>query len=194
MGKATSLFAAALLISQPVFAADQASKAAKDRQISEIVFQNYPPRALAAGEEGPVFFTVTLDKDAHPTSCQVTHGSGHPQLDDETCKLIVQHAVFKSARDANGRLVRETAEGVVNWTIPGHTPAPISSAASAAAAPANTERQVCKKTLRMGTLADYERTCMTPSQWAHQSDEQKQTYEELQGRKGSTRCPVDVAC
>lgn len=180
---------AGLLISQQVMAADQ-NRSERDRQISEIVFQNYPPRAFAAGEEGPVFFTVTLDKDAHPTSCQVTHGSGHPLLDDETCKLIVQHAVFNSARDANGRLVRQTTEGVVNWTLPGHTPAPISFSPAATAAATSTEPQVCKKTLRAGTLSAYERTCMSRSEWAHQSDEQKQTYEELQGRRGSTHCTI----
>jgi TonB family protein len=188
------LFAAVLLIAQPALAAGQASKAEHDRQISEIVFQNYPARALAAGEEGPVFFTVTLDKDAHPTSCQVTHGSGFPLLDTETCDLIVQHAVFNSARDANGHLVRQTTEGVVNWTLPGHTPAPISVAPAAVAAAKTTEPQVCKKNIRIGTVASVERTCMTPSEWAKQSDEQKQTYDELQGRKGSSNCMSDGAC
>lgn len=194
MGKSTSFFAAVLIISQPALAANPPVKTERGRQISEIVFQNYPPRALAAGEEGPVFFTVTLDKDARPMSCQVTHGSGHPLLDQETCDLIVQHAVFKSAKDANGQLVRETAEGVVNWTIPGHTPAPISLTSAAAAAPRTTEAQVCKKNTRIGTLSSVERTCMTPSEWAKQSDEQKQTYDELQGRKGSTNCLTDGAC
>lgn len=194
MVKSTSLFAASLLITQPALAADQPSKAERDRQISEIVFQNYPPRALAAGEEGPVFFTVTLDKDAHPTSCQVTHGSGHPLLDEETCDLIVQHAVFNSARDADGHLTRQTTEGVVNWTLPGHVPAPINLAPAAVSAAKTTEPQICKRTLRVGTLSDYERTCMTPSEWAHQSDEQKQTYEELQGRKGSSKCPDPALC
>lgn len=194
MGKSTSLFAAALMIAQPLLAANPPSKAERDHQISEIVFQNYPPRALAAGEEGPVFFSVTLDKDARPMSCQVTHGSGHPLLDSETCDLIVQHAVFNSAKDADGHVMRQTAEGVVNWTIPGHTPAPISFSSAAAAAPKTTEAQVCKKNIRIGTLSNVERTCMTASEWAKQSDQQKQTYDELQGRKGSSNCPSDGAC
>jgi TonB family protein len=125
MYRGKSLFAVGLLLAQPAFAANQASKAEKNRQLSEIIFQNYPPRALAAGEQGAVFFIVRLDKDAHPTSCEVTHGSGHPLLDAETCDLIVQHAVFNSARDASGRVVKETTEGVVNWTIPGRSPEPI---------------------------------------------------------------------
>jgi TonB family protein len=185
-----SLLAAGILVAQPVFAADPAAKVERDRQLSEIVFQNYPPRALAAGEEGPVFFTVTLDKDAHPTSCQVTHGSGHPLLDEETCNLIVQHAVFNSARDANGRVVRQTTEGVVNWTLPGHTPASINPTPLTAST--KPEPQICKKTLRVGTLSSYERTCMTPTQWAKQSDEERQTYDELQGRKGSTHCEIQI--
>lgn len=192
MHKTASLFVVAVLIAQPAFAADPPSKGERDRQISEIVFQNYPPRALAAGEEGPVFFTVTLDKHAHPTSCQVMHGSGYPLLDAETCDLIVQHAVFNSARDADGRLVRQTTEGVVNWTIPGHAPKPINFSSAAAAAPKTTEPQVCKETLRMGTLSSYERTCMTPREWATQSDEQKQPYDEMQGRKGSTNCNIPI--
>jgi periplasmic protein TonB len=190
MGKRLSIFAAAVLLAQPVLAADQVSKTDRDRQIHEVVFQNYPPRALAAGEEGPVFFTVTLDRDAHPTSCQVTHGSGHALLDEETCDLIVQHAVFNAAKDANGHVTKQTAEGVVNWTLPGHSPAPINY--TAAAAKPKVEPQICKKTLRAGTLSSYERTCMTPTEWAKQSEQMKEPYADMQGKKGDTS--GDVGC
>jgi TonB family protein len=189
MARNLSVFAAGLLLAQPVFAADQPSKAERNRQISEIIFQNYPPRALAAGEEGPVFFVVTLDKDAHPTSCEVTHGSGHPLLDQETCDLIVQHAVFSSSRDANGQLVLKT-EGVVNWTLPGHTPAPINPVPLTAND--KPEKQICKRTQRGGSLASFERTCMTASEWAKQRDQQTQPWEELQGRKGNSVCAADA--
>jgi len=178
------LVAAGSLLIQPAFVAAQSSKAQRDRELHEIVFQNYPPRALKAGEEGPVFFTVTLDKDASPMTCQVTHGSGHPLLDEETCDLIVQHAVFKAARGPDGRSKREAVEGVVNWTLPGHTPAPINLGALATAS--KPEPQVCRKNVRMGTLSSVERICMTPSQWAKQGDEMKQVYEDMQGKKGMT--------
>jgi len=184
MDRRLSLFAAALVAAQPVVAADASSKAEHDRQLSEIVFQNYPPRALAAGEQGPVFFTVNLDKDAHPTSCQVTHGSGHPLLDAETCELIVRHAVFNSARDSNGRVVKQTTEGVVNWTLPGQTPVAINQIPLTAST--TPEKQICKKTVRMGTLAGVEQTCMTPTEWAKQSDDAKSMWEDVQGKKGLT--------
>ena len=185
MNRSVSVFAGSLLLTQPALAADQSAKAEQNRQISEVVFQNYPPRALAAGEQGAVFFVVSLDKDAHATRCEVTHGSGHPLLDAETCELIVQHAVFKSARDANGRVVKQTTEGVVNWTIPGRSPAPINPILLTGNN--KPETQVCKKNVRVGTLAATERTCMTPSEWARQTDQMKEPWEEVQGRKGSTR-------
>ena len=184
MNRRLTLFAAALVVAQPAIAADTPSKADHDRQLSEIVFQNYPPRALAAGEQGAVFFTVNLDKDAHPTTCQVTHGSGHPLLDAETCDLIVQHAVFNSARDGSGRLVKQTTEGVVNWTLPGQAPVPIKPILLTGND--KPEKQVCKKTVRVGTLSGVERTCMTPTQWAQQSDEAKSMWEDVQGKKGLT--------
>jgi protein TonB len=188
MNDRLSLIAAALMMAQPVLATP-AAKQEQQRQLSEIVFQNYPPRALAAGEQGAVFFLVTLDKDAQPTSCQVTHGSGHPLLDAETCNLIVQHAVFKSARDANGHVVRETAEGVVNWTIPGRAPVPVNPVLLTDNE--KPEKQVCKKNLKMGTLSGYERVCMTPTEWARQGDEMKRRYDDMQGRKGSV-CHIAV--
>ena len=184
------IFAASVLaLAHAGIAAGASTKPERDRQVREIVFQNYPPRALAAGEQGAVFFVVKLDKDAHPTTCEVTHGSGHPLLDIETCQLIMLHAEFKSAKDANGHLIKQTAEGVVNWTIPGRAPEPI--APILMTGDQKPEQQICKKSVRVGTLAGVERTCMTRSEWAKQSDDTKKRYEDLQGRKGFTS---DVMC
>jgi len=190
MHRSYSCVSLALLLAQPVLGAETtAAKSQREQQIREVVFQNYPPRALAAGEQGAVFFIVSLDKDAHPTTCEVTHGSGHPLLDIETCQLIVLHAVFKSARDASGRLVKQRAEGVVNWAIPGREPVSINPVLLTG--DAKPEKQVCKKNVRVGTLSAIERICMTPSEWAKQSEQMKEPYAELQGRKGSS---AGVSC
>jgi periplasmic protein TonB len=128
-------FASALaigsLLASPLFATPNEQQM---RQLSEVVFANYPPDALARGEQGAVYFLVTLDKNAHATSCKVTYGSGYPLLDEETCDLIVQHAVFSKLKDANGRVTKETQEGVVYWRIPG---APAPSVAPVALNPAS---------------------------------------------------------
>jgi len=56
-------------------------KAAQDALNWDIFQQLYPPRALAAHEQGAVGFTVTLDSKGEVANCQVTHSIGHPLLD-----------------------------------------------------------------------------------------------------------------
>ena len=155
----------------------------KDALNWDIFLKLYPPRAIAAHEEGAVGFTVTLDNKGEVTRCQVTHSSGHPLLDEETCKVVTMNAVFKP--DPNlGPSQTKTHEGLITWKLPGwaaalQPPKPVAPAAAP-------EKMVCKRTLRAGTLADFERVCMTPTEWAKQSDDMKQPYEEMQGKKGST--------
>ena len=178
---ASALAIFSLLASPAIAKNDQ-----RTRQLSEVVFANYPPGALARGEQGAVYFLVALDKDAHATSCKVTYGSGHPLLDEETCDLIVQHAVFNKLKDANGRVTRETQEGVVYWRIPG-APEPSVEPVQLTAASAPDER-ICKRQLRTGSLADFQRTCMTAAEWSRQADDMKQMYADIQGKKGLTGC------
>ena len=178
--------AAFLLISAPTVAAETPEN--RDRrlkQISEVVFQNYPSRALAAGEQGPVFFVVKLDEKAHPTSCEVTHGSGYPRLDAETCELIVQHAVFKSVIGPNGKLKRSTHEGVVYWRIPGKDEPKINPVALGANRPAP---QICRTTTAVGYLYKWERTCLTQREWDIARAESQDHWGQYQGRYGHTHC------
>ncbi len=158
-------------------------KAARDAINWEIFQKLYPPRAIAAHEEGAVGFIVSLDSKGDVTNCEVTHSSGHPLLDAETCKIVTLNAVFK-ADPGLGPSQTRTHEGLITWKLPASTtvlapPQPV----TALTAP---EKMVCKKNVKAGTLAGYERICMTPTEWAKQSDEMKQPYDELQGKKGFT--------
>lgn len=143
----------------------------------------YPPRAIAAHEEGTVGFRVTLDSKGEVTGCAVTRTSGHALLDEETCQLITLHAQFRPDAGLSPSQVR-TSEGQIVWRLPATTPA--GSAASKGMQGSQPEKIVCKRTLRTGSLAGFDRTCMTPSEWAKRSDEQKSFWEDLQGKKGST--------
>ena len=159
-------------------------KAFRVAKNGEVVFNNYPPRALKAGEQGMVGFLITIDKDGEPTECRVTHTSGHPQLDQETCSLISNHGVFKPVRDANGRLVRVArSEGFVNWQIPGKAPAMAARKIAAKDAP---DKMVCRRIERTGSLIAKDRICKTAREWARTQAEQKRYFEEVQGIKGTT--------
>lgn len=165
---------------QPAVSAQQAKQNAINW---DIFLKLYPPRARAAHEEGAVGFTVTLDSKGDVTDCQVTHSSGHPLLDQETCKLVTMNAVFNADPDASPSQKR-THQGMINWRLPDST-APV-TAPTAVAANQAPEKIICKKTQKTGSNASFERTCMTAAEWAKQREEMKEPWDEMQGRKGST--------
>jgi len=167
----------------PLVAQAHAADSTQDALNWEIFQKLYPPRALAAHEEGAVGFTVTLDSKGAVTGCQVTHSSGHPLLDQETCKIITMNAQFNPDPNVSASQTR-THQGLIAWKLPTwvatlEPPKPV----AASGAP---EKLVCKKVLRVGSLASFDRTCLTPTEWAKQSDDQKQPFADFQGKKGST--------
>ena len=167
-----------------VASAGTPTKEVRDAQNYDTLLRYYPKRALAAGEQGLVGFTIRLDKAGQPTACEVTHSSGFRKLDDETCNLMLSHGVFKPMKNEAGNRTSSSHEGIVNWKIPGHSglhAAPI--AVTAANAP---EKKICKRELKTGSMASYERTCMSKREWLLMSDQMKESWEELQGRKGMT--------
>ena len=164
------------------FAQDSDPKAVQNAENWKVFEQFYPKRAVAAKEEGAVGFKVTLDSKGLVTDCQITHSSGHPLLDQETCNIITRHAQFKPAPGLSPSQAK-TSEGMIAWKLP-------ASAASLPAPkpvqPAELDKVVCKKNVRTGTLADVERTCMTVREWARESTETRDFWEDLQGKKAST--------
>jgi len=155
-----------------------AATIAREAANTDTLLKYYPRRALAAREQGLVGFTIRLDKAGHPTNCEVTHSSGHRLLDEETCSLMLIHGVFKPVTDATGNRVSEVTEGVVNWKIPGVDGGPVVAPTKVASANAP-DKMICKRELKTGTLADYERTCMTRSEWKRMSDQMKEPWEEI---------------
>lgn len=175
--------AAAVLAASGALAQANDQKAAQNAANWEVFQKLYPRRALAAREEGAVGFKVTIDAQGTVTQCQVTHSSGHPLLDQETCNLITLNAEFKPESGLSGSQVR-TREGVIAWKLPASTTQLTKPQAVAMDnAPA---KVVCKKTVRTGTLSGFERTCMTQRDWAKQTDEMKEPWADMQGTKGST--------
>ena len=180
--KTLVLLGLAMIASHPAYAATPdetpAATAAREAANFDTLMKYYPPRALAAREQGLVGFTVRIDKAGQPTDCEVTHTSGHRRLDEETCQLVLIHGVFKPAKDAAGNKTIQVSEGVVNWKIPGADGAPIMAPTQVTEATA-IDKMICKRALKTGTLADYERTCMKRSEWRRMSDEMKEPWENI---------------
>ena len=146
----------------------------------EFIFSQYPPRALAAGEQGSVGFRAEVDAKGNVMSCKVTLGSGHERLDRETCDLIVDHASFKPALDSQGIARDAVHEGMVNWRIPGVAP---SAARIAGKSP---DEVVCKRTTKTGSLVSRSRLCLTRREWAQYAQKNQDEFGEIQGKYGST--------
>lgn len=79
---------------------------------------DYPSRALREEREGTTRFSVTIGADGRVTGCSITGSSGHPDLDDATCKNITRRARFNPAKDGNGQPTTGTYSNSVRWQIP----------------------------------------------------------------------------
>ena len=149
----------------------------------EFIFSKYPPRALAAGEQGSVRFQAEVDAKGNVMACKVTQGSGFERLDRETCDLIVNHAAFKPTLDGDGKARAAVHDGVVNWKIPGAAPATKVSLIGGR----SPDEVVCKRITKTGSLVSHSRLCLTRREWVRYAEENQDRYGEVQGRFGSSR-------
>ncbi|WP_156840778.1 energy transducer TonB [Novosphingobium aquimarinum] len=78
---------------------------------------DYPSRALREERTGTTGFRVTVGPDGRVTNCTITSSSGHPDLDEATCKNVSRRARFKPALQ-NGQEVQGTYSNRIRWVIP----------------------------------------------------------------------------
>lgn len=79
---------------------------------------DYPARALRAGEEGTVRFNLTIGLNGAVTACQIVGSSGFPALDEATCRLVSRRARFNPAVDSTGAAVEGRYANTVRWRLP----------------------------------------------------------------------------
>lgn len=77
---------------------------------------DYP--AEAAGAEGSVGFTLTIDPSGRVIGCAIARSSGSPALDAATCGIMQRRARYTPARDSNGNPVAGTIEQSIEWKGP----------------------------------------------------------------------------
>ena len=166
----------------PVQTASSDIKAVRDARNWTVLHKLYPARALAAGEEGLVGFTVKIDGRGNPTSCKITHTSGHPLLDLETCKLIMVHATFKRPAGLSPSQQR-SYEGVVNWKLPTSPLSSVPAVPKVIAEAQAPEEMICRRIAPTGSNIASERRCMPKSEWQRVSEESKRAYQEREARR-----------
>jgi periplasmic protein TonB len=77
---------------------------------------DYPAMVGAAGGGGTVSVQFSVETDGRVGRCFVTRSSGNAQLDEMTCRLIVQRYRFRPSLDGDGRPVRSQVVEDHSWT------------------------------------------------------------------------------
>jgi len=85
----------------------------------EILPSDYPKQLGKSGIGGHVGIDFVVGTTGRVSRCRVTRSSGVPQLDDLTCRLIVERFRFRPATDSAGRPVEDEIEGVHVWSVTG---------------------------------------------------------------------------
>jgi TonB family protein len=181
---AVALSASPLLASTPGVDARQQADEVRQKENGEFLLKHYPRRALDAGEQGLVRFRISLDEKGEMTSCDVTRSSGYSRLDTETCELIQRYARFKPVVNSEGRTVSATRNGYVNWQLPAGS-LPMAKPRPDSLARASTEKMVCRRGVRTGSLVATDRRCMRDADWTRMTGEAKGRMREVQGHKGA---------
>jgi protein TonB len=92
---------------------------AAERVSGGIENKDYPRAALRSRAQGSVAVRYTVRADGRVAGCTVLRSSGHPLLDETTCRLIEKRFRYRPALDASGRPVAATEYKSYDWYLPG---------------------------------------------------------------------------
>ena len=146
----------------------------------EFIWKYYPPGALKRGEQGRVAFNLTIDPTGTITTCDVTGSSGFKALDAETCEIMALYARVQPVRNAEGRAIKATQSGFINWNLPpGATRVASASTARVVAKP---DQLICRKDITTGSLIATTKQCLRRSEWVRQERITREEAERLQGK------------
>jgi len=84
--------------------------------------EDYPRSALRDGAQGSVSVRFVVGPSGRVENCRVTRSSGHPGLDETTCRLILRRFRYRPALDAAGEPVAETVRKAYDWLLPFRPP------------------------------------------------------------------------
>ena len=78
---------------------------------------DYPVAALARREQGSVIVRLTVGAMGRVRACDVTSSSGSRALDNVSCQILQNRAVFTPARDSSGNPTTDTVHQEIRWVL-----------------------------------------------------------------------------
>jgi protein TonB len=94
---------------------------AAQRVSGALANRDYPHAALRTRAEGSVAVRFTIRSDGRVEDCRILRSSGHPELDETTCRLIEKRFRYRPALDRSGRPIAASEAKTFDWYLP---PAP----------------------------------------------------------------------
>lgn len=83
-----------------------------------ITNNDYPGSDLRRGNEGTAQYRVVVGSDGRVSRCEIIVSTGHPGLDDATCRHIERRARFDPAKNGEAKPGVGNYTGSVTWQIP----------------------------------------------------------------------------
>jgi len=78
---------------------------------------DYPREAYKAGASGTVYLRFIVGANGRVTSCTVTRSSGNADLDNTTCRLIMERFRYRPTRDRSGKAIPDEVTGFHKWEL-----------------------------------------------------------------------------
>ena len=82
-----------------------------------ISMDDYPLVAVREHHEGDVLVGVTVGVDGRAHNCIIVKSSGHAELDQASCRIMLARARFKPAKDAAGNLTEDKVTQAFRWRL-----------------------------------------------------------------------------
>ncbi|RVT43500.1 TonB family protein [Sphingobium algorifonticola] len=83
-----------------------------------ITDSDYPATAKSRGAVGQTRFRIAVSPEGKPVLCDIVASSGHSDLDQQTCALMMHRSEFSPAKTADGQPVYATFKSRAIWRLP----------------------------------------------------------------------------
>src|SRR4051812_44187023 len=84
---------------------------------SYVRVDDYPSGAWSRKEQGKVQFQLTISPAGRATGCHILRSSGSPELDNRTCRIMLERARFDPARNGRNTAVPDVIRSSIGWLI-----------------------------------------------------------------------------
>jgi TonB family protein len=86
--------------------------------VQRIFTSDYPAEAVRNHHEGSVDYEADVSEAGVARACRVAGTSGSAALDQRTCALVMERAIFIPASDGHGGRRAGTFNGRITWRLP----------------------------------------------------------------------------